>query len=223
MKFGFEVEFFCRTPITGDDPASGAYCLVPSSIPKDDCGWLAEVRSEPHQDIRKAIALLKAEISLVCRQASKAGVLVVQEPLGKIPRELIAKAARLSNKDAVRYQNIYDHETHRHRIDFAPAATHVSFTNEHVKTFTKKTYTVDGKFIRAETTTEEFKYQGFIDHAKLIVGLDRAFAAEIKAAQRNPGFYEVKSDGRIEYRSLPNNVDFEKLGDVLETLTKGLC
>lgn len=68
----------------------------------------------------------------------------------------------------------------------------------------------------------EFSYPGFVDHAMLVGRLDSAFKAEIRAARRNPGFYERKGDGRIEYRSLPNNVDLEKVREVLGSIYQEL-
>ena len=204
MKYGFELEAFCREPIIlGHE---GKWILVPTGLPYDECGWLAEIRSEPHTNIIKAIALLQAERKIVEAMADKANCVLVFEPLTKIPRELKVAAARKHGKGLLKYKNIYGHETHKCRTDLATASLHVSFTNE-VK-FSYK----DGKQPR------EYVHQGFIDHAKLIVGLDRAFKEEIKSAQRNPGFYEAKDDGRVEYRSLPNNIDLDKLAEVLERI-----
>jgi hypothetical protein len=49
----------------------------------------------------------------------------------------------------------------------------------------------------------------------MIMSFDNTFKDEIRKSGRNPGFYEVKGDGRIEYRSLPNNVDMGKVEMVL--------
>ena len=53
------------------------------------------------------------------------------------------------------------------------------------------------------------------DFVQIIRKLDEAFKGEIKAAKRLPGFYEIKPDRRVEYRSLPNDVD---LGKIIKTL-----
>jgi hypothetical protein len=226
MKFGFELELFCEkvdpswdgTLTDGMLDSPMVPCLVPSGLPYDECGWLVEVRSEPHTDIRKAIALLNAELELVQQQAKAKGIRLIRKPLYEIPRDLKVQAARLHTKGLIRYQNIYGYETHRCPTRLQTASLHISFTNEREKTFRKTDWSIDGKFIRKTETTETFRYQGFIDHAKIFVGLDTAFAKEIRAAQRNPGFYERKDDGRIEYRSLPNDVDLEKVRTVLEKL-----
>ena len=211
MKFGFELELFCREPLVGDgvgEVVGGNYVLVPNGLPYDECGWLVEIRSEPHTDIRKAIALLQAEFDSVKEQAIDKGIILEQIPLAEIPRDLKVQAARKHGKGLINYRNIYGYETHKNSTRFQTASVHVSFTDERTFHYENK----DGR-------NREFHYPGFVDHAKLIVGLDKAFVAEIKAAKRNPGFYEIKGDGRIEYRSLPNNIDLNKLREVLVELT----
>lgn len=58
------------------------------------------------------------------------------------------------------------------------------------------------------------------DYITIFKKLDEAFAEEIKEAKRLPGFYEIKSDGRIEYRSLPSNVSLFKVIDVINSIIK---
>lgn len=207
MKFGFELEAFCLSVI--DDKPQ----LVPDGLPFDECGWLAEIRSQPDTCITKAIFLLKAEQEIVEKLAFKKGIWLLYEPLKEIPRDLKVKAARRHGKGLLTYQNVYGHETHKNPTKLATASLHVSVTNE--KEYHHKKPFAAASLLLVE---EKFTYPGFIDHARLIIGLDRAFAAEIKAAKRNPGFYEVKPDGRIEYRSLPNNVDLDKLSAVLRDI-----
>jgi hypothetical protein len=204
LKFGFEIESFCRGLMSPDNPDPKPI-LVPAGLPYDECGWLVEVRSEPHHAIRSAIYLLKAEMAKVAEQATTAGVALDYVPLMEIPRTLKVQAARRYSKGLLRYKNIYGHETHRCSSKFATASLHISVTNEIAWHYTDE-----------KGRAQVHKYNGFVDHAKLIVLFDREFKSEIAAAKRNPGFYEIKPDGRIEYRSLPNNVDLEKVREVLE-------
>ena len=209
LKFGFELEMFCLNEAS--EPI-----LVPAGLPYDECGWLVEVRSEPHTDILKAVHLFKAEIERIQVQGKEKAVTLVCVPLMKIPRELKVQAARLHTKGLLKFQNIYGHETHKARSDFGTASIHVSFTNE-----AKYNYTCGSSCKKCKhVDTRSFTYQGFIDHAKYISALDRAFKDEICKAKRNPGFYEIKPDGRIEYRSLPNDIDLNKLTAVLQEITK---
>lgn len=213
MKIGFELEAFCLRERENWEGGLGAGphpldpILVPDGMPFDECGWLVEIRSEPHTDITKAIYLLKAEQELVEAQAKKANCVLSYVPLFEIPRDLKVQAARRNGKGLISYKNIYGHETHKNSTKLATASLHISFTNE-------RTYTYFDK----ENRKQEFKYPGFVDHAKIIVGLDKAFKTEINRAKRNPGFYEIKTDGRIEYRSLPNDVDLNKVNTVLSEL-----
>lgn len=213
MKIGFELEAFClASRDQGPDKGGNMLVpvLVPDGLPYDECGWLVEVRSEPHTDITKAIFLLQAETRTVEAQARKAGVSLSYVPLLDIPRDLKVKAARRHGKGLLAFRNLYGHETHRTRL--ATASLHVSFTEEKMFTYNRASPIAPGGYSSHVTN---FTYPGFVDHARIIVSLDAAFKQEISAAKRNPGFYEVKPDGRIEYRSLPNNVCLDKLEHVL--------
>lgn len=214
MKIGFELELFCQK-VVGDGVEP---CLVPAGLPYDECGWLVEVRSEPHTEVRKAIALFKSDITDIFEKAKRYGVQLAQVPLMEVPRDLKVQAARRFSKGKIKYRNVYGYETHRNKTSLQTASIHVSFTNQQeviYNTFNERPG--DNTLHRTE---RKFVYPGFVDHARIIVGLDRAFATEIRAAKRNPGFYEVKPDGRIEYRSLPNDIDLGKLQMVLEEVTK---
>lgn len=196
MKFGFELEAFV---LLGDAPQ-----LVPHDLPMDECGWLAEIRSEPHIDPVKAMYLLKAERQLVETKAKALGLSLAYVPLLHIPRKMKVEAARSHGKGQIYFQNVYGHQCHKNSNALSTASLHVSVTNE--QTF----HHVDAKGL-----SQKFRYQGFVDHAKIIATFDREFKAEITKAKRNPGFYEHKPDGRIEYRSLPNDVDLDKVVEVL--------
>lgn len=202
VKFGFELEAFCLD-------SSGAVSLVPSGIPFDECGWLCEIRSEPHVAIYKAIHLLIAEQKKVEIDALKAGVNLHYTPLLEIPRPLKVQAARRFGKGLIAYKNIYGYETHRNSTRFQTASLHVSVTNQ-----------AEWHYTDQKDRPQVHRYAGFVDHARLISLFDRRFKTEIAAAKRNPGFYEIKPDGRIEYRSLPNNVDLFKVAEVLEEFLK---
>lgn len=197
IKLGFELEAFVFNQ-------NQEAILVPNDLPYDECGWLAEVRSEPNADVVRAVYLLRAETTKVLKDAQRLGVVLDFSPLYPISRELKVQAARRFGKGRLAYRNLYGHETHRCSSKFATASLHVSFTNQQEFHYTDQ-----------DRQHRIHKHNGFVDHAKYVSYLDRAFKEEIKVAKRNPGFYEVKSDGRIEYRSLPNNVDLDKLTTVL--------
>ncbi len=200
MKFGFELEAFCIK--------EGKPVLVPVGLPLDECGWLAEIRSEPHNDLLKAAYLLNAERAIVEAQTQKLDIQLLYKPLYEIPRDLKVEATRRSGKGQIKFRNIYGYQTHKNPTNLQTASLHVSFTNEQ-----EGSYQVGKEW-------KKYAYPGFVDHAKIIVGMDKAFKDELRAAKRNPGFYERKYDGRIEYRSLPNDVSLTKVVGVLTKLLK---
>ena len=106
----------------------------------------------------------------------------------------------------VRYQNIYSFKDHRHSSSECPAGVHISFTKPaHIHRGDKEPLvTVNTLF----------------DFVQVFKALDVAFKDEIIGAKRNPGFYEIKTDGRIEYRSLPSNVDMDKIIKVVNAIIK---
>jgi hypothetical protein len=206
MKYGFELEAFI---FHGRESVP---CLVPNGLPYDECGWLVEIRSEPNEDITNALYLLRAETEKVEAKANALGYTLVYKPLLEVPRDLKVQASRKHGKGLINYRNIYGFETHRNSTKLQTASLHVSVTNK--RTFNYDTVSEKGVVHRNNL----FPYREFIDHAKLISTLDREFKKEILDAKRNPGFYEVKCDGRIEYRSLPNTVSLQKLGRVLKEI-----
>lgn len=200
LKFGLEKEFFCLS--TEDKSVS----VVPKGMAADSCGWLVEARGNAFTNIVDAVFSLHADIHRLVKEAGGKGVILVDTPLLKVPRDVRVAAARASAKGLISYENLYGYQHHKNTGLDATAGVHISFT---------RPVTVD----RGEGR-ESGILNGMFDWAKIFIGLDKAFAAEIKAAKRLPGFYELKDDGRIEYRSLPANVDLNKVMDVVHTLTK---
>lgn len=83
-------------------------------------------------------------------------------------------------------------------------------TFEYVK---YKKITVEDKY-KYKSVTQKKQYSSVFNYLDLLYKLDVAFAQEIKNTNRVKGVYAIK-DGilgtRIEYRSLPNTVDLEKI------------
>jgi hypothetical protein len=211
MKIGLEKEFFL---LLNGEPIS-LNSLKDFGLPYDDCGWLVEARGNPFHDPVDAIFSLKAEVfkieqQLIAINANRSeGFLTLSDnPLMKVSKSVRLQASRRFAKGLTKYQNLYGHESHKNAMQEATAGVHVSFTQEnwygnkcescgHCKT---QTYNVN------------------FDWPQIFIKLDEAFADEIKESKRRPGFYEIKSDGRVEYRSLPANVDLDKLIKVLKSL-----
>ena len=199
LKIGLEKEFFVLTP-------EGRPVVVPESVPHDDCGLFAEARGEPSTSVVDAVYSLRADVHRLTQAVSGCGktLMLVDAPFMKIDRATRLEASRKYTKGLTKYQNIYHYSDHRNSVAEETAGIHISFTNS--------------RTVRQEHGCETTVNQMF-DWLSIFKELDKAFAAEIKGTKRNPGFYELKNDGRIEYRSLPANVSLEKVIVVLQQIT----
>lgn len=203
LKIGLEKEFFCVNSTSRETE------IVPEKLmaDADDCGWLFEARGLPMEDPTDAIYSLLAAIDRLndkivdynrfMEPTSKLGK--AEEDIRIIPETLRVQARRRFTKGLLTYQNIYGYTHHRTRARDATAGVHVNFS-------------VPATHYKNGTTHE---YNRMFDFASIIRMLDEKFAEEIKASRRRPGFYEVKSGGIFEYRSLPSTVSTDKLKEAL--------
>ena len=207
LKFGLEKEVFLI------DIVSRVPCVVPEKIPHDNEGVQVEFRGSPHECFTEAVYSLLANENVVTRRIEKEypdTYALLEEPLVLIPKEVKLKARRTYAKEILHYENIYGHLNHRQKHNEATAGIHISFTDERIFNYRVHREGFD--------SSDEFQYNYPVDFVKYIVALDRAFKVEIKVTKRNPGFYEFKSNGRVEYRSLPNNIVIDKLIDVVTSV-----
>lgn len=199
LKIGLEKEYWCKD-------LSGAVCHVPKLVPYDSCGYLAEARGKPYSSVEEAVYSLKAEEYRIDKIIEANGLILCDNPIEKLSRSFLLKNARTHAKGLVSFENYLGHENHKLRYNQGErgAGVHVTFSDEK-----KYQSAYDGK-----GEADLFYYQNF-DWVSIFRKLDVAFKDEIKTAKRLPGFYEVKGNGLVEYRSLPSNVDLLKLIDVL--------
>lgn len=181
----------------------GAVVVTPVAIPHDSCGWLAEARGKPFADVVEAVFSLNADCHRLTKLAEQHQIKLCDDPVMEVPRAVRLEAQRKYEKGLIKYNNLYGHTDHKTKGFDATAGVHVSFT---CPSFV---HSQDGKTI---------EYNSNFDWPAIFLALDDAFEEEIKGSQRHQGFYELKEDGRVEYRSLPSNVDMEKLIDVLQSI-----
>lgn len=210
LKFGFEREYF----VTKEDPAyEHTVVLPPNHMPAD--GLLAEARGKPFQDpIDAAYSLLAEEHRMYAMLPDPypgwtpddgprdVGSLTLNAvPVLRVSRDLRIESARTHQKGLVHYQNLYGHTKHLNRQSEMTAGLHVSVTRE---------YRVSKSKYRYEIVNQMF------DFAQFIRLMDIEYAEFIKNARRRPGFYEIKTDGRVEYRSLPTSMDVVKVAEFIK-------
>jgi hypothetical protein len=208
MKYGLECEFFVAKDDNVRDGEQLVGGLHPSLTP-DECGFLAEARGQPYGTIREAVFSLMADIHRLEQAAKALGLYLVKLPNADVPASEILKSRRQYSKGVLSYQNLYGHEAHKEKRK-KTAGIHISFTCARELNYYVKCGPNNEKY-----EDRHLSYQPVWDYVQVFRKLDLAFKEEIKNARRNPGFYELKPDGRIEYRSLPNDVDLMKIITVL--------
>ncbi len=208
LHFGLEKEFFVYRRIVVFPEGEGREYTLASKygLPHDDCGYLVESRSRPMNSIVEAVFNLRAQIWEIEKAASIKGLVLDDTPVMKLPPSLLLEARRLHAKGVISYRNYRGHTQHRNSRSEQTAGLHISITDQKFYNYGDKRY----------------EYNTNFDWMAIFWRLDVAFKDEIRAAKRNPGFYEVKSDGRVEYRSLPANVDLDRVINVLHDIRKEL-
>jgi len=198
MNFGLEKEMFVTDSL-------GKLVLPCLGLPTDHNPILAEARGDPANNIIDAVFLLEAQVYRMHKIAERAKQKLSDEPISKINNNLRDKIHRDSRlrKAADVSENLYGHMRHKNKDNEVTAGVHLSVTN-------KRTYVINAKENQLGTFNAPW------DFAKFVLFMDTLFAVEILKAKRNPGFYEIKPDGRIEYRSLPANVNLYKVIDAVE-------
>jgi hypothetical protein len=162
---------------------------------------LVEYRGDPFTDPFDAVGSLVADKERVNRRLPVGSEVSFVNHM-TIPRPIKLAARRLHTKGLIKFQNLYG----KAPSSLDHAGIHISFTSE-------RTIDWNDNCHRRSTTVNQLW-----DFARVFRELDKIYASEIKAARRVPGFYEIKDDLRIEYRSLPNNIDLWKLAENLVSL-----
>ena len=215
LKIGLEKEFFLL-----DEEGKPQIICKDFNLPYDECGWLVEARGLPFVSITEAVFSLKADIFEIEQKVKNIRTrtdiisgtgdnIVVNQgkyklddtPVMVIDRDVRAEASRHFTKPLVKYGNFYGYKYHSTKSLEATAGVHISFTNS------QEVSCVNSSSNSPYKQTFNLNF----DWPHIFISLDKAFEAEIKAAKRKPGFYEIKADGRVEYRSLPSNVDLDKV------------
>lgn len=195
MKFGFECEFFLR------DKDTKEFRIVTQFLPKDDCGYLVEVRGEPHTDPIKAAYLWAAEFKKV-RELVPPALELVTSPYEILPKPFLLQCLRAYGKNSAHERGMCGKLM---PVDkYSRAGLHVHFSNQ----------VEYEEYDRGDRGHFKNWVSGMIDIPKYVLALDKAFKSQIKEAKRVPGLYEMKAHG-FEYRSLPNTVLPGEVAEVL--------
>ncbi len=198
MNFGFELEGFYKQ--------NGSITLPPTDFPTDDFKGLCEVRT-----FGGKASLEEAYFDLLC-EYSKYQFDIETSQFKFSTSELSVLRRRGIYKDQVNIQNLYGKVPRElNRTTFASLQLNISHCTRN------EFYDKEGRFHAAE-------YSVF-DYVPIIRALDKEFGNEITAANRQIGWYAVKDNCRVEYRSLPNTLfttDIQKINLLLQRIKKCL-
>ena len=200
FKFGFELEGFYRTV--------GEIQLPPPQYPVDGFPGLCEVRSSGGKSLEEAYFELLNEFRKYPFDKDTVSTVFAPDQKRKI-------RGRQNIKNAVDIQNIYGKEP-KELGSKTLASFQICISNQLSGPSER---VADNRLIR-----ESARY-GIFDFVPVIRSLDKEFALEIKEANRQPGFYALKDNTRIEYRSLPNSLfetDLNKITTLLGRIQKAI-
>lgn len=201
MKYGFEREAFLLNK-------EGEVQIVPKELSRfaDGSGLQLEARGEPNDNILQAWYSMLANHEEMKRavKALNPTYTISLRPIMKVHRDIKRKARRVYEKTILAYQNLYGHKDHKHTQSECTAGIHISFTNR----------------VQHWSGDNNLWNNDMWDYAQMFIHLDKWFSYSFKNSKRRGGFYELKRDGRIEYRSLPNTIDIEEIEKAINSFYK---
>ena len=160
--------------------AEGNVTLPPKHYTHDDFPGLVEVRNNGGGDLSDQLYLLLAKKD----QYPDVDFQLCAHKFS--PKEKAAIRARHYEKGGVSINNVYGKNP------------------RDIGSLTLASFQINISLYKGEVSGQK-KY-GIFDFVQTIRNLDEEFKEEIKDHARQPGFYSVKDDIRVEYRSLPNAV-----------------
>jgi len=221
MKYGIELEFFI---VDKDNKLVPAF-KVTSNV--DGNPVIGEVRTGVHDNIVDCVYELKKLLFLEKLKVEAKGYKMdfsTVKTVDDIFLKELRKSKEFMNKkenDVLEELSIYPKGAIGKMLprNTYKASLQINLSENKEFTYTKyNKVTVEDKYkYDSETTTKS--YSGIFDYLTILFKLDEAFLEEIKEAKRVKGVYAIKNGkfgNRIEYRSLPNNIDHNKLILVLK-------
>ena len=190
MKIGIEVEFF----LVKDGKIVN---VAKAGLPSDEYPLLAEARGNPFDCVFQAVGSVRGEIDRIVSAAGKTGLTPLfadwvkkDDDVEKLYEDIL----RQGFSKHIGWRNLYGKKPSSKNKRFIAAGLHVSFTEQ--RSF--------GYHVNNQPQT--FNYNSVFDYPHIFNNITKEFLPEIKASGRVEGFYEVKGDGRVEYRSLPATI-----------------
>lgn len=215
INYGIELEFF----VSDDkDQIIPAY-EVTNNL--DGNPIIGEIRTKIHDNIVDCIFELKKLLFLETEKINKQGYKLLLIPETKVDdtflKNLRKDKSYINKKDVeiLEELSIYSGNTGKMLPKGVyKASVQINFSENSEISYQKYTkVSVEDKY-KYDVSTDYAKYSQVFDYVTILRKLDIMFTEEIKNTNRVKGVYAIKNGElgkRIEYRSLPNNIDLDKL------------
>lgn len=221
MKYGIEQEFFV---LNKEDKLVPAYAVTTNL---DGNPVIGEVRTRIHDTILDCVFELKKLLYTEKEKLAKLGYKISTDYMVKVDDEFLKSLRKskdfINKKDLeiLEELSIYPDGEVGKVLDKGvfKVALQINFSNNKIFTYPEyEKITVDNKS-KWESKQSSKSYSELFDYVSLISKLDKAFEKEINETDRIKGVYAIKTGelgNRIEYRSLPNNVNLNKIIEILK-------
>lgn len=214
-NYAIELEFFVKQISTGEFVPA---CDYTSNL--DGNPVVGELRTKIHSNVYDLIFELKKLIYIESEKLAKLGCNLCLVPSIQVSNAFLKKLREsekfVDNKNlrVLKELSVYGKNTgHVLPKNIFKASLQINLSDN-----SKVSHHYRGK--DDETKSFEQMVSNVFDYYSVIKSLDTYYIEEIQSTKRVKGVYAIKSGeygNRIEYRSLPNNIDLELL---LSTLIK---
>lgn len=220
MKYGIELEFFV---VDQQDKLIPAYTVTTNV---DGNPIIGELRTKVHDNIVDCIFELKKLLFLeeekLARKNLKIDLSTIKTVDDAFLKDLRKSKEFINKKEhtVLEELSIYPKGTTGKILPKGTLRASLQVNLSDNKEFTYTEYnkvTIEDKY-KYDIKTASKSYSGIFDYVSIISKLDEAFKEELKTSNRVKGVYAIKSGelgDRVEYRSLPNNIDPNKLIKIL--------
>lgn len=180
----------------------------PKIHPTDSFIGLLEFRSKPNSNIFTCFGEIESQIQeFIYKHKYSCPCLISNHTFTPTQKQLIRKRTEIHNKSYLDAQNIYNLKP-KTLNNKTIASLQINISNEISPQYTHKEILIPAVY-------------GLLNINKIISSLDTRFKDDIKTAGRQPGWYAIKDQIRLEYRSLPNDIYtphfFHNLQDIINT------
>jgi hypothetical protein len=220
MKYGIEFEFF----VSKDNKIIPAY-LATENL--DGNPFLGEIKTQPLDNILDCVFQLKKLIYLEKTKLEAKGFKMEILPIHQFSNEELItfrkdqKALNKKELEVLEEFSIYPNGKLGKLLKRGEIKASLQINFSEHKTFNYPEYskvTVEDKY-KYELSTKTKQYACLFNYVSIIQKLDDFYKEDISKSNRTKGVYSIKPGDfgdRIEYRSLPNTINFENLISLLK-------